>query len=95
MRGCKRITAGVRYTRRYTEGRGEDRVAGSLPDPCKRTRRGDVHYARLPPLYKRLIHVVPSPHHEFERLGKRDLPAACLGRVNFADTGALRCAAGF
>ena len=100
MRGCERTTAGLRRTRRYTKGRGEDCVAGSLtdprkrtpPDPRKRTRRGDVHSARLPPLHKRLVHGVSSPHHELERLGERDITAASLGHVNHADKGALRCA---
>ena len=73
---------------------GEDRVAGSLSDPRERARRGNNHSARLPPLHKRFIHGVPSPRHEFERLGERDLPATSLGDVYDADTGALRRAAG-
>ena len=60
-----------------------------------RARRGDNYSACLPPLHKKLIHGVPSPRHEFERLGERDLPATTLGNVYDADTGALRRAAGF
>ena len=50
------------------KGGGEDRVAGSLSDSRKRERRGDDHSARLPPLYQRLVHGVPTPRHEFELL---------------------------
>ena len=76
------------------KGGGGDRVAGSLSDPRKRARRGDDHSARLPPLHKRLIHGVPTPRHELEQLGERDLPTPSLGDVYDADTGALRRAAG-
>ena len=66
-----------------------------LVERRERTRRSDVHSARLPPLHKILVHGVSSPRHELERLGERDLPAASLVHVNHADTGALTCAAGF
>ena len=96
MHGCI-DTSGLPsvYAELAATPKGEHCVAGSLPDPRECTRRGDVHSARLPLLHKRLIHGVLSPRHEFERLGERDLPDASLGHVNYADTGALRCAAGF
>ena len=65
----------------------------SLPDPRELTRRGGVHSARLPPLHERLIHGVPSPRHELERLGDQDFFATILGNVYDVDTGALRRAA--
>ena len=55
-------------------------AATSIPPVC------------LPP-HKRLFCGVSSPRHELEQLGERDIPAASLGHVNHADTGAFRCAA--
>ena len=63
-----------------------------LVERREHTRRGDVHSARLPPLHKILVHGVSSPRHELERPEDMDLPAAGLGHVNHADTGAFRCA---
>ena len=76
------------------KGGGEDRVAGSLTDLCERARHGDNYSARLPPLHKRLVHVVPTLHHKFERLGEQDHPAPSLSDVYDSDTGTLRHAAG-